>query len=260
MSSPNSNIPDFYNAKFSVYFDDDRFMQLFIDIDKKDRIAQIGYSLSFDSPWALHFEKFCSFAKGKNVQTVLAHDWAEEFSWKDENVPLINFPHLLLHQAWHQFIGTPISCEIQRQDPKDLLCRCFGVYRSQLMELALKESIKNVEAFLQVTMAGQGCGSCRSEVEAIYFQQQKTFEAENNKNRIMGLTNAEFLMKVDDDISEWLKREKVQNRLSIAPIVVAADTLIVKIEPKEAALKLIPSLRDFLTEKGVPQYLKIAVR
>jgi len=251
-------IPDFHNAKVSLSFPEGEEVTLYVDIDKHEKLSAIGFVLEGAQHWMAAFSYFCEWSSGKKVDEVLSHRWSDEPIIKETGSPVLFLPLILLNQCWRDYKGTTFSNSVQKMNENDLICRCFSVYRPQLLALAKKEGIKKVDAFLRETMAGQGCGTCRQDVESLFFQNQLKLEDQLEKHRPMGMLPAEFLIQIDDWIMEWLKREKMQNQLQLAPLLLAGDTLILRLNDKKNAAKLLPSLRDFLSSKGVPPYIKLS--
>lgn len=249
----------FYNAKAELKIGDEVHFSIFLDIDKNNKVISIDSEVKSSQEWIDSFLYFETKAQGKFVNEILAINWAKEIEEASQFRSIVFYPVFLFSKAFNDFLGVPISCEVSKQNHQDLVCRCFGIYQNQLVEQARKEGISDLNHFLRSTMASQGCGSCSNEVRAIFHRELTNKQREVKSSRIMGLTHAHFLIKCDDWIQTWLKRENVTEKIKIAPVLVASDTLIIRISPKESATKLLPSLRDYLTSCGVPQYLKLAI-
>lgn len=251
-------IPDFHNAKAKIYFPEGEEVTLYVDFDKHEKISSLGFVLEGADQWMAAFSFFCEWSIGKKANEVMTHDWNEEAIIKETGSPVLFLPLLLLNQCWREYKGTTYSDKIQSMNASDLLCRCFSVYRPQLLALAQKEGVKQLDVFLRETLAGQGCGTCRADIESLFYQNQIAMEEQALKHRPMGLLPAEFLIQIDNWINEWLEREKVQDQIQMAPILLAGDTLILRLNPKQNAVKLLPSFRDYLNSKGVPPYIKLS--
>ena len=51
--------------------------------------------------------------------------------------------------------------------PEDLICRCYFVTETEIVELVSKKKMTTVDEVTEACSAGGGCGSCRPEIAEI---------------------------------------------------------------------------------------------
>jgi len=54
-----------------------------------------------------------------------------------------------------------------------LICRCFGIPEEALRDLMAEKDFADVFDLLDYSMAGQSCGSCLPDIEALFSQRDR---------------------------------------------------------------------------------------
>jgi hypothetical protein len=170
--------PDFFHKSASAQLKE---TELFLDIDKFDVINNIQYKLgASDAPlWEQTFLRLPQLLIGKKIgeafelspfnffreAACVDEEDNEGLLWS-EDVPIFHLPIYLLQQAIESYRGrAPKRFELLKTTSDNLLCRCFKVYQSQVLDF-LKVNPKASELDLidefQVTI---GCGNCANDLE-----------------------------------------------------------------------------------------------
>ena len=131
--------------------------------DSKDVILDAAYQGPND-PW---LNVLCGLLSGLNLATVLKFGWADfekrfkddQFFWdlrSEENEALYFRPFEILKAALDIYLGR----EYLYREASPLICRCFGVRESDVIDLLKTENEPTLEALSKKTKAGMGCRSC----------------------------------------------------------------------------------------------------
>lgn len=235
---------------------------LHVDLDKKDRLRDLYYEAPQTSPWIPWLSVLAEFSPGKTF------DEALDFSYLAmEGAPEIGVlpvPSLLLRDAKHQLMGLPPShATLMGLPANSLVCRCFGVYQSQIEELVKDKPKISLAEVSAATMAGAGCASCRLDVELImkeaalqagYTEERRHRDSQGRRLRLLGLTPAKFVLKVDPLIQKWLADNQIAAEVEILKLV--GEELFVRITPTTSghiAERVREALEAYLVgELGIP--------
>lgn len=136
---------------------------LSLRFDSKDIVLHAGYSGSVD-PW---YSSLCSLILGKSLNDISFLTWKsweeafkdDQFFWdlrQEQEEHFINEPLELLKAALDIFRGR----EYLYEEVSPLICRCFGVRESDVLEHLNKEPQPTLESLAGVSKAGMGCRSC----------------------------------------------------------------------------------------------------
>ena len=145
-------IPSTYQVKKSL-----SGFTLYLNINSYNIIKGLFFTGTADSPWLPAFSELCHLCEGKRLSDDFLNSIRLDSPSKWWNLPL-----WLLRAASREFFQTlPPHDRLTGRQAEDLICRCFGVYLSQIHPL---ESLKEVT---DQTQAGGGCTRCRGHIEDI---------------------------------------------------------------------------------------------
>jgi len=186
-----TNNLNFYKIS-KVYGDpsSNKFIRLYLDLDKKDLVVAFNFlHQGFDQ-----FEEALTHLRkqilGKKIDKV------RELSFEDSSFS--NIPALIFLDLIDEYKGGKTLNE------DNLICRCFGVGSNQIKKILKGNPDASVIDITDQTNAGGGCTSCTAEIETIV----ESFKAKpgslfvGTAKRYMGMTPIDFLLKVDDSLSQ----------------------------------------------------------
>lgn len=202
---------------------------LYLDIDQNDYLHAVRCTGPFGpgeelESWRECFELACSFCQGLNAHEALKikfHSLLKTQSHPTLKETLFHPFVFLLRSALSRYWGEMESFDLLHKESfHDLLCRCFGVYRSQIVKLVLENPAVSAQELSQMTQAGMGCTSCYGELgEMIQHTREKfdlvhlklgAFEKDGSYVRPMGLTPMECLFKLDHALKLWLEESALE--------------------------------------------------
>lgn len=224
--------PSYKASAFLVLRGSDK-ITLYLDIDQKDHLHQVRCSGPFGAgeeleSWKESFELACSFCQGLNAHEALKikfHTLLKTQNDPQKKEVLFHPFALLLRLALSRYWGIVESPdEWEKVSFHDLLCRCFGVYRSQVIKLVLENPAIDQQELSQKTQAGMGCTSCLGALEQmIHHTREKfdlvhlklgAFEKDGRYVRPMGLTPMQCLFKLDQALKLWLEQRSLELMIS----------------------------------------------
>ena len=190
--------PSYYNCTYQYQNNGHQFA-VYVDINHKDTVNDFGFKLPGRSPWRPYFESFRQAVVGKSLGDL--EEIGEYFydGLDTESPPLFLLPYEMFLMAINQFTDSGNAHDLLSGQPyQELVCRCFGVYRQQLLQLqADNPEVDLVEVNNQLR-AGAGCGRCVEDIEEILA---RPFSI--SQERSHGLSPVQLVLKVQDLINEW---------------------------------------------------------
>jgi bacterioferritin-associated ferredoxin len=141
---------------------------LSLRFDSKDILIEAGYT-GLTNPW---LSALCFLIQGKPLNELLYFSWKElEEAFKDdqsfwdfrqeEQDKFIHKPFELLKAALDLYRGR----DYLYHETSPLVCRCFGVRESDILEHLQKEAVPTLDTLAGVSKAGMGCRSCVSQLK-----------------------------------------------------------------------------------------------
>lgn len=135
---------------------------LYLDFDKRDRLKGLFY----EGEGALleSFESLAKAAVGKNFE--------ELQKLKLDLIPsklFFNLPLYLLKRSLDTYRGKPPALfELKNEPESELLCRCFGIYKNELLEKLDENPEFGKKELTNATKAGAGCTSCLVNFQEVF--------------------------------------------------------------------------------------------
>lgn len=184
---------DLFNP--SVELDSTSGHRLAITFDSKENVVDAGYV----GQTSLELATLCELIRGKNINQLLdlsKDDWRKVWGddpffsefWNEKENEVFFFPLELLRATLDQYRGR----EYLYQNSVPIVCRCFGLTENEIIEGGAK------------TRAGMGCRSCRHEVNLLLQN-----KVERNKRFIKGKSTADWLLLVDEKLSDYRFSEEL---------------------------------------------------
>ena len=175
---------------------------LYLRFDSKDVIVAASFE-GKSTPW---LTSLCFLLPGKNLAQALDlswSDWEDAFKddqsfWdiKEEASGDFLQPHLeLLRAALDIFRGRDYL--YHRMSP--LVCRCFGVRESDLVDYLKKTDLPTLEGMGIETKAGMGCRSCVSQLKRWVTLPETKDQKHYYKERPI----SEWLLDIDERLSDF---------------------------------------------------------
>lgn len=132
-----------------------KIINIGLDIDSKDIVQDFTYSGEKEQC----LEDIAHQVVGKKLEELDEIDFYREES-------LFPFAEMALYALINDYRGTNISIDkLKRARADELICRCFGVYLNEILELKDKEGKLSLKTVTDTLMAGAGCGSCVEDIE-----------------------------------------------------------------------------------------------
>ena len=205
--------PLFYNCSASFKPSEEEFATLYLDVHR-DIVKDYSFEHGGMDKWIPSFSLLGEKILGKNLSEV------REISLEDEFVSL---PLKLLGQALNKYIGITYRHELLKEKSDTLICRCFGVFRGQIIDVLKTTLSSELITILDGTDAMGGCSSCVVDVENIVevFRGEQILTV-SKKERVLGLSPVELHLKINELVKEWdVKNEvlEIKNNLIILKII-----------------------------------------
>lgn len=207
--------PLFSNANASYNPEVGVSATIYLDIEK-EIIKDFSYEQKGLDNFVPSFSMLGEKIIGKNLSEIRELSFGEE---------LVNLPLKMLNQALTKFTGQTYRFELLNEKIESLICRCFGVYKGQILE-ALKVGSPDLISILDETGATGGCGSCLGDVKNIV----REFHGERiliipKVERVLGMSPVELHLKIDGIIKDFDKQNVV--------LGIKNNLILLKINSKE---------------------------
>lgn len=156
----NNEKPLFHSAKASH-----QELTLFLDFNKKDKLQGLYYTSEGGSAWFTELSALSKEVEGKTFSELQKEKLT---SYQLPAEVLFDLPRFLLKSALEIYRGkSPALYKLKSQPEEDLICRCFGIYKGELLELLEQFPEYSSKELSNATKAGAGCSSCLSDFPVI---------------------------------------------------------------------------------------------
>ena len=217
---------------------------LFIKFDSKDVILRVTYT-GKNNPW---LTSMCALLTGKTLNQALQFNWKsweeafqnDQAFWDYKHEMIEDFFHLpleLLHGALDVFRGR----EYLYQETGPLICRCFGIRESDILEHLQKNETPTLESLSGETKAGMGCRTCVPQLKRwVALHDQK-----NHKHYFKDKAVSEWMLEIDYMLSCFPESQDWKMELmgmKDRQVQISFDKKVSQREEEEVAKRL----QDFL--------------
>jgi|GEM_PF-3074523 len=211
--------PIFFNCSAS-FRTSGEFATLYLDVHQ-DKVKDYSFEQSGMEQWIPQFTLLGGKILGKSLSEAREISLGEDF---------ISLPLKLLQNALDKFSGQTYRYDLLKEDADTLICRCFGVFKGQILDVLKKEPGGDLLTILDGTDASGGCSSCKQDVEKIL----ESFRGEEilfvpRKERVLGLSPVELHLKIDKLVKSWDAGNEVSE--------IKNNLIIVKVGSKQKELK-----------------------
>jgi len=120
--------------------------------------------------------------------------------------------------------------ETPREDPEDVVCKCFGISGQEIREVVKLNGLKTVEQVTHYTKAGGGCSTCHPEIQEILREmaeeeerEKKALEAQSGRK----LTNLQKIKLIEETMDREIRPSLKQDGGDIDLVDVEGDKVLV---------------------------------
>lgn len=140
-----------------------------LKFDSQDRLYLINLSGDKTQTAQKFLEKIKASALEKNLIDLLSLPFSFQLESLEE--------YSLLHKfkiALHRYRGDLTFFETKNNLAKDLICRCNGLFKNELIEI-YQELKGNEKEFYKKSKASMICSQCRDQIQELIHEQEQTF-------------------------------------------------------------------------------------
>ncbi len=237
--------------------------RFYFDFDE-ERVLGFWYD-GVDANWVAYYSSIARYAEGLGLKDLLSMDLRSLFRSLTIKAPSENFIlfiKLLFRQALYRYQGvveTPYL--FAKACSHELLCRCLGVYRHQVVEFLLANPSSTLTALRKETKASITCTTCSDDLELLFQQTKDQFglQAESKKTkrfsqdyiypRPTGLTPAKFLLLVNEERMTWQAREQIPPQIDFEIIDIDGYQIKILVTGTERQQDYIDALESYLKNR-----------
>lgn len=155
--------PDFY--KYHQRFEQGSdFIEWFLDVSPKtNKVAELYFESNLQEKYLEQAELICEFVRVKPLGDIP--------SVADLNTNGLWPVSLMTYRLFiEEIIGQTIPYHVQKsEEAGDLICRCFGVYKQEVLQFLINESEHepDLSSLGSGLRAGIGCGNCHQDLMSL---------------------------------------------------------------------------------------------
>jgi hypothetical protein len=212
--------------------------------DSKDICLLAGY-IGPAHPW---LSALCFLSEGKSLGELMLlslKDFTQAFRddqdfwdlFQEESETFFFTPLELLHAALDVFRGR----EYLYRQSSPIVCRCFGVRESDIVEHLTKEALPTLLTLAELSKAGMGCRSCVPQLKRWLVIEEARKSHRFYKERPI----AEWLLDIDNKLSRFPKSSDWKMELSSFKgnqVIISFDKEVTQREEEQTGKEL----QDFL--------------
>lgn len=217
---------------------------LYLRFDSKDMILRATYE-GPTSPW---LTALCALLKDKSLNEALHFNWKNfEDAFKDDQTfwdfrqetqnDFFCKPLELLKATLDVFRGK----EYLYEEASPLICRCFGIRESDVLEHLQKNETPTLESLSGETKAGMGCRSCVPQLNRWLVLHESQKRSHHYKDRPMAdwLLDIDYMLSCFPESQEWkMELQSFKGK----QVLISFDKEVAQREEEAIAKKL----QDFL--------------
>lgn len=184
---------------------------------------------------------------GQDLANWIALPWSEWLAPHDGRLVA-----LALRQLWFERLGVVDRPAMHKgRSPDELVCRCRGVYESELRELIRPDQMLSLEELVARTQASRVCQSCRQDVSKIWQDQSAQTKKVQRRDergrwhRLGGMTPAEFILALDRELKTFRTRERVPEQVHTEILDLKGSQVGLKLEGVVQKESFAKSLEDY---------------
>ena len=140
--------------------------------------------------------------------------------------------HEALEDALKNYYNDEMEIAFGEEQQDKLVCQCFDVYESQILEAIKVNNLKTVEEVINYTKAGGACGRCKSIIKGILDEYLKSQDVDKPK-----LTQTQEILKINSIIENQISSELQKDGGDIELVDIEGDKVYVKLRGKCSGCK-----------------------
>jgi NifU-like protein len=120
--------------------------------------------------------------------------------------------------------------EMPREDPEDVVCKCFGISGQEIRDVVKLNGLKTVEQVTHYTKAGGGCSTCHPEIQEILREMAEEEEREKKALAAQSgrkLTNLQKIKLIEETMDREIRPSLKQDGGDIDLVDVEGDKVLV---------------------------------
>lgn len=177
-------------------------LKLFIDIDKKEKIKDMGFQGESISNEVIN--TWVSNSIGKSINELEAAVFENSF---------IAWGTLLKRKILEEFKGiSPSMSELKKSQ---LICRCFGVFEEDIKNVFMDNPDAGLRELTDINRAGGGCSTCVGDLRRIQkdttiisqLEKFSNWKGEGKVPQILGMSPAQFLLGIESKFKKQFGSE-----------------------------------------------------
>jgi hypothetical protein len=230
-----------------------------ISFDSKDVVKSAGY-LGEVNPW---LSSLCHLIKNKPLAEITHFNWNvwdnafkdDQLYWdlkQEEEALFFNEALELLKASLDVFRGR----EYLYQETSPLVCRCFGIRESDILEHLQSEKTPTLDTLAGVSKAGMGCRSCVPQLKRWLVLHETKKHSHHYKDRAASewLLEIDYMLSCFPKAAEW-KMEVMS--FKNAQVMISFEKEVSQMEEEKTGKELQDFLRASLDE-GLTFFLRRA--
>ncbi|MFZ4714186.1 MAG: (2Fe-2S)-binding protein [Bacteriovoracaceae bacterium] len=232
----NSGKPSFFQSKIE-YSEKNLKVTAFLDVNQKEKIEQFKYVYEGTPTFLPYLSALGEIVRGMSLEiarTLSSEDFKSYFEKDTEYqnleaegaTPWCNLAIVILSKLIEDYEGTFVTttAHMKGQKEDDLLCRCFGIYQSELKNLLIENRHFEIQDLTAKTKAGAGCRSCIVDIDELYFLVREDYPLRKQVNevkvassyKIQDRTTAQWVLELDKGLKSFLQMNGLEmNMLEI---------------------------------------------
>ena len=140
--------------------------------------------------------------------------------------------HEALEDALKNYFNDEMEIAFGEEKQDKLVCQCFDVHESQILEAIKTNNLKTVEEVTNYTKAGGACGRCKSIIKGILDEYLKSQDSDKPK-----LTQTQKILKINSIIENQISSELQKDGGDIELVDIEGDKVYVKLRGKCSGCK-----------------------
>ena len=140
--------------------------------------------------------------------------------------------HEALEDALKNYYNDEMEIAFGEEKQDKLVCQCFDVYESQILEAIKVNNLKTVEEVINYTKAGGACGRCKSIIKGILDEYLKSQDVDKPK-----LTQTQKILKINSVIENQISPELQKDGGDIELIDIEDNKVYVKLRGRCSGCK-----------------------
>lgn len=163
--SPFERRPDFIDSKFE--YKDEVELTLYLQLLNPQTVSGLFFEASDNFLHRDFLNRIADKAAMKKIDylPVLIKEEARGYDFQGEVFPLTLMG---LEKICDELTGREQQQDVESKDFDKLICRCFGVYESEIIEALEGAESPALKMITDETMAGGGCSSCLKDLKMLH--------------------------------------------------------------------------------------------